>query len=295
MKICAITMVYRDHWALAQWYAHYGAMLGAENLYIVAHGPDPEVERICPEASVITIAREKLRRFENRRNRFLNGLQQALEQIYDWVIRTDVDELICLDPELHGSMADMLAKQGKARAVFALGLDLFERRNDAPFSNGENVFTLRREARPYGHYSKAFAVRGGTELVWHGVRVPAEELETFPHVLPDGVYLVHLKYANTAALQEADAHRVVMAEDCPDVANNWHRAPLKSKRYLRNCRALPRVGWAEAVTEARRTCRENVKRDAARNIVRTRMLHFEYATRLPDWFADVAGGGSRRA
>ena len=41
MKICALTMVYRDYWALRQWYRHYGDLVGAQNLYIVAHGPDP--------------------------------------------------------------------------------------------------------------------------------------------------------------------------------------------------------------------------------------------------------------
>ena len=63
MKICAITMVYRDYWALSQWYAHYGRLVGFDNLYVVAHGADPEIAQICPRASVITVPRDSLEGF----------------------------------------------------------------------------------------------------------------------------------------------------------------------------------------------------------------------------------------
>ena len=52
MNICAITMVYKDYWALSQWYAHYGRMLGFDNLYIVAHGADAKIASLCPRATV---------------------------------------------------------------------------------------------------------------------------------------------------------------------------------------------------------------------------------------------------
>ena len=40
------------------------------------------------------------------RAQLLNSIQDGLGVIYDWVIRTDTDELICLDPAYHGSFAD---------------------------------------------------------------------------------------------------------------------------------------------------------------------------------------------
>ena len=70
MKICAVTMVYRDHWALSQWYRHHARLLGVENLYVVAHGADPEIARLCPGASVITIPRDDLSSFDRTRARF---------------------------------------------------------------------------------------------------------------------------------------------------------------------------------------------------------------------------------
>ena len=78
MKICAITMVYRDYWALSQWYAHYGKHLGPQNLFVIAHGPDPEIARLCPQASVIAIPRDGFAHFDKSRSRMLNGIQQLI-------------------------------------------------------------------------------------------------------------------------------------------------------------------------------------------------------------------------
>ena len=89
MRISAITMVYRDYWALSQWYAHYSRHLGSEHLYIVAHGHDPRVSELCPRANVVTVPRDDLSGFDRVRGHLLNGLQDGLGAIYDWVIRTD--------------------------------------------------------------------------------------------------------------------------------------------------------------------------------------------------------------
>ena len=78
MKICAITMVYRDYWALDQWYRHYAKYLGAENLYVISHGMDPEIAKICPQASIINIPREQLKNFDSVRLRVINGIQSGL-------------------------------------------------------------------------------------------------------------------------------------------------------------------------------------------------------------------------
>jgi len=78
MKICAITMVYRDYWALSQWYAHYSRHLGSDHLYIVAHGHDPKISELCPRANVVTVPRDDLAGFDRVRGHLLNGLQDGL-------------------------------------------------------------------------------------------------------------------------------------------------------------------------------------------------------------------------
>lgn len=156
MKICAITMVYRDYWALDQWYRHYAKYLGAENLYVISHGVDPEIARICPEASIINIPREELKNFDRVRLRVINGIQSGLGNLYDWVIQTDADELVCFNPNTYSSFEEMF-KTTKAPALFALGLNVAEVQGDTPLKPSDMALGHRSTACVTGNYSKAFA------------------------------------------------------------------------------------------------------------------------------------------
>ena len=207
MKVCAITMVYRDYWALSQWYAHYSRHLGSEHLYIVAHGRDPKVSALCPRANVITIPRDTLASFDRMRGQLLNSIQDGLGVAYDWVIRTDADELICLDPAHHDSFDTLFRDHNALRSLFALGMNIAEDIEDDELSDADAVLTKRAHAVFSGHYSKAWAVKRGTHLIRHGIGLTTDATFT----LPKGVYLAHLKYANINALTEANTHRVRIA------------------------------------------------------------------------------------
>ena len=235
MQICAITMVYRDHWALSQWYRHFGAQLGHGNLFIVAHGADPRIAKLCPKANIVTIPRGDLSDFDAQRGRMLNHLQNALSEVYDWVIRTDADELICLDPARFASFEDLLSNR-QGDAVFALGLNVIEKAVDEDLSAQDNVFALRDRAIFSGHYSKAWAVRGGISLDHHGVRVNPSKVQAFNYDLPVGVYMAHLKFANTAALANANTHRKQIAQgkgtNLPGTA--WRKPKTNAKHMFKN-------------------------------------------------------------
>ena len=287
MKICALTMAYKDHWALAQWYRHYSRQLGAENLYVVSHGPDPRIQEICPGASVMTIPRDRLQGFDHWRGRMLNGFQQGLLEIYDWVIRTDADELICLDPSRWGSFAEMLQAQDAA-AVFALGFNLFDfpperlPPNDTPDAS---VFAKARDAVFTGHYSKAWAVRRPIGLRRHGIQLRPARLAEFPFVMPRGVYLAHLKFADATALS-------TMTEVRHEVGNNkgpgapgkaWQKAAQEAIEKLEEAEALPPRPWAEAEDTAWSSLQAPV-RDEASSVLRSKSLRFQFRTTLPDWF-----------
>ena len=211
MKICAITMVYRDYWALSQWYAHYSRHLKPEHLYIVAHGHDEMIGELCPRANVITVPRDDLAGFDRVRGQLLNGLQDGLGALFDWVIRTDADELICIDPMKFPSFEALFEAHERASALFALGINLAEVDGDQELTAGDDVLKQRSHAVFSGHYSKAWAVRRGTHMARHGVEVPSDRLDKAQLTLPKGVYLVHLKYASTQALVEANAYRKQIA------------------------------------------------------------------------------------
>ena len=286
MNVCALTMVYRDHWALAQWYAHYARMVGAENLYVVSHGYDAAVKSICPKASVITVPRDDLTHFDLERSHLLNAFQNALGRSFDWVIRTDVDELICLDPDVYPTLADLLRDQS-ANALFALGMNVVEVPGDIVLSSGAAALSNRTNAEFSGHYSKAWVRRRGTALMRHGVWVKPRKVLQFPFVMPRGVYLAHLKFANIRELELSNRHRIAMASsDALGLpGKSWRYAEKKAEAFRRKFIAKPHVDWATGEAQAYADL-QTPKRSVAEGLVQVRSLQFKFRTRLPAWFAD---------
>ncbi|WP_375699057.1 glycosyltransferase family 2 protein [Pseudophaeobacter sp. TrK17] len=285
MKICALTMAYKDHWALSQWFRHYSRLLGPENLYVVSHGADPRIQEICPGASVLTIPRDRLQGFDHWRGRMLNGFQQGLLEIYDWVIRSDADELICLDPARWGSLADMLADQ-QAPAVFALGFNLFDFSQSGVNATDLSVFAKTRDAVFTGHYSKAWAVRRPIGLRRHGIQLRPARLAQFPFAMPRGVYLAHLKYADVAALSAmSEVRQEVGNSEGPGTPGKaWKQAAKEAVEKREEAEALPQLPWDEAEETAWNSLQSPV-RDEASSVLRCKSLRFQFRTTLPSWFS----------
>ena len=286
MKICAITMVHRDYWALAQWYRHYGGHLGHTNLFVISHGHDPEIANICPQASIITVPREELLHFDRVRMRLMNDFQSGLGNMYDWVIQTDADELVCFNPDTYSSFADLFA-QTSAPAIFGLGLNLAEIDGDAPMKAGENVFNHRHVACVTGNYSKAWAVRKSLPLSWHGVFCGERKVGSFPFEMPDDVFFVHLKHANLVTLTAANAVRQSVAETVGEEwnVNGWDKPDFHAERFFRKMAQANELPWDEAVAEGYAQIRDNPVRDPKRGVVKPLFKNFVCRTILPDWFA----------
>ncbi len=268
-------MVYRDYWALSHWVRHYSALVGRENLFIVAHGKDKQIEAIASGASVITIPRDAMDGFDVVRGRVLNGLQSSLSNVYDWVLRTDVDELIVIDPSRFGSIDEVLASCD-APALFALGCDLVE---DDPGHSA--VFT--------GHYSKAFAVAGDTRLYRHGVRLRKKLLKHFKYVMPVGVYLAHIKYANKHELACSNEHRIAVAsaEGSGLPGRAWQEAHRDAERMFRKVGKMPWVAWDEASQTAYEALSIEPIYEEQRGVLRCRSIRFNEKAEPPEWFPNL--------
>ncbi|MEN9061990.1 glycosyltransferase family 2 protein [Ponticoccus litoralis] len=286
MKVAALTMVYRDYWALAHWYAHHAAQLGAESLYVVAHGPDPRIARICPGASVITVPRDDLQAFDRRRGEMLNAFQAGLHRMYDWVIRTDADELLLWDPARYGGLKEALAAQETAPVVTALGFDLVAQDGD-PGSG--RLFARRRNLCFSGHYSKAVAARRPVGFVLHGTQVAARRLDGFPFTMPRGLYLAHLKYADPEALSRAVAVRMAVAGGSEGglPGAGWRAADADAARFLSDFAEKPVKPWEKAETRAREALSVKPARLEKYAVVKTRALKFPHRTVLPERFAGL--------
>lgn len=277
-------MVYRDYWALSQWYAHYGRRIGEGNLFIVAHGSDPMVQALCPRASVIAVPRDNLKGFDRVRSAMLNSLQNALGHVYDWVIRTDADELVCLDPAQHSSFPDMLSRHD-APALFALGMNVVEMDDDVVLKDGEPALCKRSNIVFSGHYSKAWAVRDTVALNRHGIKVRPVRVDSFNFVLPSGVYLAHLKFANRAAMTTVNSDRMNVADSGERgvPGKSWQYAKTRATDYFQEVAAMPLLDWQEGMIKAFDKLQKPVLNQKD-GLIRTQSQRFKYRTVLPDWF-----------
>jgi hypothetical protein len=275
-------MVYRDYWALSQWYAHYCKHLQAKHLYIVAHGEDPMIATLCPGATIQTIPRDDLSHFDRNRGDLLNMIQDELTLSYDWVIRTDADELVCFDPLLFGSFADAFNKLNDQQAIFALGLNLVEASDDSELEDGQFVFLHRSNAVFSGHYSKAFAVKHGFHLARHGVVSNNDAIFNMPR----GVYLVHLKYANIDALQTSNLDRIKVAtgDQLGLPGKAWKDPETNALRMLRSIETLPVLDWEASAMEAYTSLSLLPETATDKGIVRAKSVKFTTRTILPGWF-----------
>ncbi|MCT4558570.1 MAG: glycosyltransferase family 2 protein [Pelagimonas sp.] len=281
-------MVHRDHWALSRWYAHHGHQLGAENLYIVAHGADPLIAQICPRATVITIPRDGFDNFDRKRAAMLDGFHSGLSQIYDWVIRCDADELICHDPLYYPSLAAAIYANAENPVLTALGFDLVEMPFDRPMTEGP-VLTQRRHMAFSGHYSKAVASRRPIGFQLHGVRVAPKRLNSFPFAMPRGLFLAHLKYANKQALKDATQVRMqVAAQDAPGGPGaGWRAADEDATKFYETFMGKRTEPWEVSEKHAFDTLSIKPTRNEKFNIVKTRALKLDHRTELPDRFVGI--------
>ena len=285
MKLCALTMVYRDRWALSRWYAHHARELGAENLFVVAHGPDPEIAQICPGASVVTVPRDRLDFFDRDRAALLNGIMAGLLSPYDAAIRTDADELVCYDPARYASLRAAVTET-EAPVLTALGFDLVERPGDAPLGDAP-VLAQRRHLAFSGHYSKACIARRPVNFMLHGTRVSPGRLEGFPFTMPRGLYLAHLKHANAAALEDGNAVRRQIAgkHGRGRPGAGWREADADARTFLETFAAKTPAPWDEAEHTAFAALSVRPARLEKHSVVKTRALKMAMRTELPDRFA----------
>lgn len=287
LKICALTMVYRDYWALSRWYAHHGAELGAQNLFVVNHGDDPKIAEICPGAHVIAVERDDLSHFDRVRGKVLDEMHAILARDYDWVIRTDADEIVLYDPDRHDSLASVFAAQ-TAPVVTALGFDIVEVARNRPMTRGP-VCGQRRNVIFSGHYSKAVASQEPQKFRLHGIEVAPEALEDFGFHMPRGLYLGHLKYANLDVLAQTNEVRQQVVEEAKagKPGKAWAEPDEEAKEFLEGFAGLVVRPWEKAESKAYNRLSTEPARLERFSVVRARKFKPTHRTKLPDRFAEL--------
>ncbi|MBY6090065.1 glycosyltransferase family 2 protein [Maritimibacter alkaliphilus] len=219
----AVTMLRDDFFFLRIWLAHYGAQLGRENCYIVAHGRDPQVAEIAEGCNIIGIPGAHHKNFDMKRWRLLNNLVMGLHAYYDHVIVGDVDELVVVDPETGQDLLGFLREARTRRVLTPLGLEVIHRLDREPEPVTDRVLGPRRHVRLAPHYSKPCVISAGTKIARGGHFTQYDKLHT-----PDALYLFHLKFcdfdAYCAAMDRRNAVTQAVGVETPreaSIGRHW--------------------------------------------------------------------------
>lgn len=211
----AVTMVYEDYFFLDRWYQYYSAQLGAENLFVYSHGNDPKHRQIAPDANVMHVPRTPaMTKFDRRRWKMLGSFASGMLEFYNWMIVSDVDEIMVVDPDVAPGLlayleAELPVKKRAPLNISPLGLELIHcpQEEPLPIEDGETILSRRRIFRPSRNYSKPCLI--GAPAVFG----PGGHRNTLGRRhLPQDLYLLHLKFCDLPQLvARADQRQAVVA------------------------------------------------------------------------------------
>ncbi len=106
MKIAAVTMAYNEPDLLPIWLRYYGSQVGADRCYVIDHGSDDG----CMAGVAANVVRIPRRPFDEAvRSNFVSDFCSSLLHWYDWVIYSDCDEMLVVDPARYRSLAEYCA------------------------------------------------------------------------------------------------------------------------------------------------------------------------------------------
>jgi len=121
MKIAAVTMVYNEAHFLPRWVRHYAAQFGPEHCTVIDHGSDDRCTDASSGVNLLRIPRSPTD--EPQRAKFISTFCASLLNWYDWVVYTDVDEVLVADPAHYPSIPDLLSVSPH-KVVTAVGLNV---------------------------------------------------------------------------------------------------------------------------------------------------------------------------
>lgn len=172
--------------------------------------------------------------------------------------------------------------------VFALGLDLTEMPDDPEPGDG-SALCWRKTVVASGTMSKCVAFRNGYGHQWHGFTPPkkgvAGRLQLWRNrvVLPEGLYLVHLKFAAPSLSADSMERRREMGEGKHGghVIGSWMNAEAKQLKHMERVAQLETMPWEACINAARRKALNSVRRGLRMNFVRIGPGPYDLKTELP--------------
>ena len=223
--ICALTTARNEPGFVQKWVAHYGAALGAENLFVLLDGHDQPVPDGLGRANVLRLPHRPAGRAagDRRRARIMSHFAAGLFHLYDMVIATDVDEFLLVDPQTgQGLRAYLSGLAQPPAAISALGLDVGQHlEREAPLDPARPYLDQRRYAHVSARYTKPVIA---TRPVTWGSGMHRVKGRNF-HIDPN-LYLLHFGMVDHARARAKTG-------DADRLAAGWQKHLARRERLFR--------------------------------------------------------------
>lgn len=203
-----VTIVRDDIFLLKRFVAYYGGMLGCENVYIINHGNEPDVNSVAGNCNVIPIPARETNNFTILKSRTMNHIKDALRQWYTHVIVCDVDEFIVVDPASGMTLRTWLDAATPGTIYSAMGMEIVHLRDRERGEIEDGIIGPRMFAQIDQHYAKPCVISRAARLARGGHYADYRKLN-----LPDFLYLFHMKYCDFDLYAETlDRRQAFVAE-----------------------------------------------------------------------------------
>ncbi len=237
MSVAVVTMVYNEYDMLEWWLRYYSYQVGLQNCYIIDHGSNDGSTRDITNASVIRLPRMARGTFtEGNRAEFVSNFCSDLLKFYDWVIYTDVDEMVVADPNHYKSLEEYCSAD-HPEVVTTLGLNVLHRlHHEIEIDKSLPILGQRRWVFALASMSKPLLTRIPIEWVGGFHSSQAE-------VVFDSLFNFHIAYVDLATTLRRQAkrrssrvlsndHHNMSDDDVFHMMENWSKMPTVSNVSL---------------------------------------------------------------
>ncbi len=238
---CALTHVRHESFFLAKWIAHYGAIVGRQNLFVVIDGDDwePDVDLTGISVEVVTGAPRQRIRNDRWIAKELSARANALRKRYAHVIRGDVDEYVVIDPDSGLNWSNAFTELGDQGYIFAMGVDMVQSASETgPLDRTAPILGQRRQGFVADRYSKPFVISRWNNWAGGAHRLLNRDVRLSRHF-----FLFHMALADRDIAQERLAARGGLTQHTSFVQHQTMRLEAVGS-------AAEPIDWTEALALA---------------------------------------------
>lgn len=279
--MAAITVVKDEAVMLPLWVRHYRERLGVDHL-VVLDDDSRDGSTVGLRAEVRSLAGlPGGTSFEKARMVAVNDTARELLEHFDWVVFTDADEFLVVDPRRHDSLGGLLAQcPGVGVAPLALNL-VQDLRTEAPLDVTRPVL----DQRSYAQLAKVMCKPSSKRLpvLWgvasHGLHAPYD--------VRSDLFMLHLKFADLDRLRSSAAHRRALNLQDDRGGGAW-RVDDVAEQFEAHMRATD-FGAAQELDPTTLDLGSLVRQIPGRDVWRTakagqmRVLLRQPVVRVPSW------------